>query len=291
MAWPSTVAPHQAASAAQYNGIVLAIQTWQGDVSAGSHKLTNCGGITLAANAVLDVSAGGINIKGALALAADPVPLTVSTLGGTSLQFFTSGTALNPQIRSSTGGLIITSQAATITRNLRISVVEGAEEFLQALSGRLRIASNSLDVDLDVVAAGKLQGASLNITNPANITLGSNWTNWTPVITASGGMVLSAVTVQNAQYLRVGALLFIYLQLSFTVGGTPDLVVYASLPVAPLINSVLASTFFATPAASWPTPAMARGDTIGAVMMRATAAATYAAGSYNIMVAGFYKCA
>lgn len=290
MAWPSTVAPHQAASAAQYNGITLAIQTWQGDVSAGGHALTNCGGITLNANAVLDVSAGGAQLKGALAIAADPVPLTVSTAGGPSLQMFTGGGVAHPQLRSSSGQILITSQAATITRSLRINASEGGGEYLAPQSTRLRIVG-SLDIDTDLVAGGKLQGANLNITNPANITLGSNWTNWTPVITASGGMVLSAVTVQNAQYLRVGALLFIYLQLSFTVGGTPDLVVYASLPVAPLINSVLASTFFATPAAGWPTPAMARGDTTGVIMMRATAAATFAAGAYNIMVAGFYKCA
>ncbi len=290
MAWPATVSPHQAASAAQYNGVVLAIQTWQGDVSAGGYKLTNCGGITLAANGVLDVSAGGSNIKGALAIAADPVPLTVSTAGGVSLQLYTGGGAANPQLRSSSGGVVISSQAASITRAVRIVAIEGQEEFLLASSGRLRIAG-SLDIDTDVVAAGKVQAATLNITNPANITLGANWVTWTPTLTPDAAMTLGAISFADAQYLRVGALLFFKLNCTFTVGGTPGTFVGISVPV-PVVGapSGLAGIFTQTPTTAFMTAAVARSDLTYGVVLRC-GQNLFTAGVYTVYISGFYRCA
>jgi hypothetical protein len=291
MAWPATVSPHQAASAAQYNAAVLAIQTWQGDVSAGGHKLTNCGGITLAANGVLDISAGGSSIKGALAIAADPVPLTVSTAGGPSLQLYTGGGAAHPQLRSSSGQILVTSQAASITRSVRINASEGAEEYLAPQSGRLRVVG-SFDVDTDVVAGGKLQGASLNVTTPANITLGANWTNWTPTITASASMTVSSVTITDAQYVRFGPFMFFKFYVSFVLGGTLDNTVFVSQPPVALVGLLSAFSCWLQNISMVGTyPFAGVGYAQGVQLcLRPAQGINFAAATYAASCSGFYRC-
>jgi len=49
MAWPADVADGQVILAAQINAIRNSVQTWPGDVDAGAYKLTNAGGVWLAA--------------------------------------------------------------------------------------------------------------------------------------------------------------------------------------------------------------------------------------------------
>jgi hypothetical protein len=237
MAWPSTVAPHQAASAAQYNGIVLALQTWQGDVSAGGHKLTNCGGITLAANAVLDVSAGGFNIKGGLHTTTDGnnIGLTVtSSDAARTLQMYVPPAGATPAgtaMVSSNGQFVL--RTPDTSRGVVFSFVAGAEEYISSNSGRLRLA-NSVDVDVDLVAGGKLQGASLNISNPANITLGANFVNWTPVITPNAPMTLVSTSLEHAYYLRIGPVVFFSFGMVLVFGGTAAAGFSVSLPLAAL---------------------------------------------------------
>jgi hypothetical protein len=291
MAWPATVASNQNATAAQYNALVSALQLWGGQVDAGNNTIKNLGGFVLSANAVLDASAGGLALNGDLKInaGADGNALTLASAGGHSLTFFTGGSTPNAQLFTDTGQL--TLRSADSTRSIRFAVTAGAEEYLTTGSGRLRFAV-PVDVDTDVVAGGRVTAASLTVTNAANITLGSNWQSYTPVVSASGSMAVSGVAIQSAQWLRLGALLFVSVQVSFTLAGTADVNVYLTTPVAMLSAAAAAvSAMFLTLASGASGVGFGRFDATNGMLLKSPSGATWPLGNYNVIVSGFYRCA
>lgn len=295
MSWPSPVAVKQAATANQYNALLASLQTWGGQVDAANNTIKNLGGFSFAAAAVLDATAGGLTILGGLKVtvaAATNIGLTVTSADASrTMQLFIANGAA-PALLSSTSNFALRT-SSTDTRAIIFSFVAGAEEFIATTSGRLRFTV-PLDVDTDIVAGGKVTAASLTVTNSANIVIGANWVSWTPIFTASGAMAVSGVNLLDAQYLRVGPWVFFKIYVAFTLGGTADQAVYASLPVIPVGQPVaLAILIQVLTGANYPVPAIAYSDSTsgGRVFMRSGSAVNFALGSYNVMVSGFYRCA
>jgi hypothetical protein len=296
MAWPSTVIPGQNATANQYNAVVGNLQTWGGDVDAAGHVLKNVGGLALSGAVTIDATqypfaiTGGMKVTAALA---SNVGITVSSADAArTVQLYAppaGGSA--PAIFSSTSNFAIRTTAAD-TRAIVFSVVAGAEEFISTTSGRLRVAV-PLDADSDVISGGKVQGASLTVTNAANISFGGNWANWTPTLTASGSMTISGVTITDAQYLRVGPLVFFKLVCAFTLGGTLDLQVNATPPVPVVgVYSGITVMWAGTPTVSYLMVGTGRMDATAGIVLRPINANVFpAAGTHNAIATGFYRCA
>lgn len=53
---------------------------------------------------------------------------------------------------------------------------------------------------------------------------------WTPAVTANGAMTATADAVNTATYQQVGAYVFFQVSVSFTIGGTPDTILFISNP-------------------------------------------------------------
>lgn len=295
-AWPATVNPHQQASAQQYNALLTSVQAWGGDVNASGFKLTNAGGVVFSAGANFDVSAGGMTFTGGINIKAPTtsIGLTVtSNDGARTLQCAVpnSGGAA-PAILTSTSNFALHT-ALGDTRGIAFNYPAGVEENISSSSGRLRFAV-PIDIDTDVVAGGKVQAATLNITSAAGITIGAGWSTWTPTITTNNAaMTITGVSVVDAQYFRVGPVLYFKVAFSFTLGGTMDFGVYCTLPVALVGNySALAAAFIQSPAgANTAMPAVARTDSNQGVVIRYGAALNFVAGLYNVVISGFYRCA
>jgi hypothetical protein len=72
---------------------------------------------------------------------------------------------------------------------------------------------------------------AMTLTNASGLSFGSNWQTWTPALSASGSMTVSAVTANDASYLRLGPIVHIRLYISAaTLGGTLSNQVYITLP-------------------------------------------------------------
>lgn len=56
------------------------------------------------------------------------------------------------------------------------------------------------------------------------------WQSWTPIITGSGVMTVSGTSITAAKFMKFGNLLFFYLIVSFTLGGTASTDVQITLP-------------------------------------------------------------
>jgi hypothetical protein len=88
---------------------------------------------------------------------------------------------------------------------------------------------------------------------PDRVKFGNDWQTYTPVVTASGAMTVSALTVYLAQYLRRGAECLLQLNFTLTLGGTLDTYLYLTLPV-PAVNlaaSMAATAAVVSPGAGW----------------------------------------
>ena len=73
--------------------------------------------------------------------------------------------------------------------------------------------------------------AGFTCSNAANMNFGGNWQAWPASIAASGSMTVSAVTVDSAQYIRLGPLVHFFFKANFNLGGTSSTTLYISLPV------------------------------------------------------------
>lgn len=71
----------------------------------------------------------------------------------------------------------------------------------------------------------------LNVGTPANIVFGNGWLNWTPTVTAWQSMTVSNVSFINAQYLRIGPIVFWHLLAQMTLGGTASNQIFLTSPV------------------------------------------------------------
>jgi hypothetical protein len=131
----------------------------------------------------------------------------------------------------------------------------------------------------------------VNFKDAINITLGSNWQNWTPTVTGSGSMTISALTINEAQYLRLGPLVFFKFYITFTMGGTiaasdaPSV----SLPVTVQGNVSTAAMQLHPPSANW-APGYCLINSTGSVVRCALYnEAAMGAGSWSIICEGFYR--
>jgi hypothetical protein len=94
---------------------------------------------------------------------------------------------------------------------------------------------------------------AVTFTSPEKVKFGSDWQTYTPAITASGAMTISALTVFLAQYLRRGAECLLQLNFTLTLGGTLDTYLYLTLPVpsANLAAPQVAAASVVSPGAGW----------------------------------------
>jgi hypothetical protein len=243
MAWPSAVAAHQTATANQYNGLLAAVQAWGGNVDAGGYTLANLAGLAVAANAVLDVSAGGFGIKGAVAIGGVDAAAQALTINTSDGQWFALAkkVSANPYLASSTN--VLRMQSTDNSRALAFSLLPGQPEQITAASNTLRFFSTALAVDGDSTFAGKLTSAALTVTNAANITLGANWQNWTPTITTDqAGTTPTGVSWLAREYLRIGPIVFFSIAVTFALTSASYTYIYFTLPaVGPENGFFLAS--------------------------------------------------
>jgi hypothetical protein len=116
------------------------------------------------------------------------------------------------------------------------------------------------------------------------------WRNdFFPAVTPSGAMTASGVA-GTFQYLRIGPLVFFYLGISMTLGGTPSDHVTFSLPLAPVtVNAMPCAGAITTPSGTF-SPAFFQANG-GALLAYLSPVATFAAGANTFYVSGFYRCA
>lgn len=129
---------------------------------------------------------------------------------------------------------------------------------------------------------------------PASISFGSGWQNWTPAVTASGSMTISGLTVTEAQYLRIGPLVFVKVFLAMTLGGTASNQIYITPPVTLLSssqNSLMPSSINLGGGFNW-FAAWGFSDTANnRFVVWPTGGGNYTLGSANVLFEGFYRCA
>jgi len=64
------------------------------------------------------------------------------------------------------------------------------------------------------------------------------WTTWSPTITPGGSMTYGSQTINHARYIQINDLVFISLDVTGTVGGTPNNTLTFTLPVTATSNGV-----------------------------------------------------
>jgi hypothetical protein len=285
MAWPSPVVAGQTATANQYNALVTAVQTWGGDVDAAGYALKNLGSLVINQNGSIDVSAGNFSIKGPVNLTGIEGNGVTATAGDAAAISLYTKSGQNPALVSSKS--VVEVRSADPSRLIRLSAVPGQEEFIQAISGRLRLAG-SVDIDTDAVLGGKLTAAAAQFTNAANLTFGSNWQNWTPTFGASAGMTLTGIAIIYARYLRIGPIILFALRINGTIGGT--LGNYVSISGPPLGNAFPSNTVG--------TCLIQQAGILGGVLnidntptllCNLSTGANYISGSLILIVSGFYQ--
>lgn len=123
-----------------------------------------------------------------------------------------------------TDSIDLTNTAGVLTADVLISATAGnqvsiAADGLLVPQAFVRSISDTSSVDL-AVSAGDLT---------ANVLTDYSGT-WTPVVTASGSMTVSGLTISLARFFVLGSTTFFDLTLLFTLGGTQSTAVYVTLP-------------------------------------------------------------
>lgn len=131
----------------------------------------------------------------------------------------------------------------------------------------------------------------LTISQPQLLSFGTNWASYTPTMTASGSMTLSSIVYNDAQYLRVGPLVFFKLNVTFNTGGTADVQLTFSLPVPFVGGMSTATAQLHTPTAPW-TPAWCSVDAASNMRLKQAGEGAFPLGTgLSCMIEGFYRCA
>jgi hypothetical protein len=129
----------------------------------------------------------------------------------------------------------------------------------------------------------------LNIGNAANVNIGSNWQNWSPSVTSF--MSLSGISIADAQYLRIGPIVYVKFDISFTCGGSAADRVFVSLPVAPVGNPQIqyAAISFGSANALQATWAYAEASST-TIQVLTNLQSNYPLGFVRFLVNGQYRC-
>jgi lysophospholipase L1-like esterase len=129
--------------------------------------------------------------------------------------------------------------------------------------------------------------SALSITAPENLTLGAGWLNYTPTITAGGSMTVSGVTIMDAQYCRLGPIIFFKVYASFSLGGTAHSAVFVTLPVAQVGTLQPIDGYMAPFGAGWQTGfSFVNGATAEVDHNQQT---SFPLGATSIMIGGAYR--
>ncbi len=270
--------------------------------TAGINSNLGIGVTAATATTALDVN-GQISIR-ALAAPALPTLVVAGTAGSTTYSYCVvakqpdgSYSAASPTATTATGN-------ATLTATNKITVswtaVPGATSYdLYKLVGGLtgKIATTALLTIADTGLAGNTLFPSAATTGNLNVAgaitgaLGG-WPTWnpnSPAISASGVMTVSAVTVNEANYIRIGPIVFFKLYISLTIGGTVSTNVNITLPIAQVgvqPDNVTVNNWFG----SW----IAGSGTCTGTSLKiyqANQANNFSLGAQYITANGFYRCA
>jgi hypothetical protein len=117
------------------------------------------------------------------------------------------------------------------------------------------------------------------------------WTSWTPTVTASGAMTVSSLSNFDAQYCKIGAMVFFKIELSMTLGGTASNQVYVSLPVASVGADVACQMHMQNAAITWTAVFGFTQSANSRVVASLNNNANWALGSAWVFAEGFYRCA
>ncbi|HEY7306261.1 MAG TPA: hypothetical protein VH601_19205 [Bryobacteraceae bacterium] len=115
------------------------------------------------------------------------------------------------------------------------------------------------------------------------------WQNWTPSYSTGSAMTVSLITLNDAQYLRMGPLVFFKVSTQVSLGGTAANLVAISLPVAMVGFNVLATAAINDGAAV--NPGFGQVVTPNGLQIFRPNLVNYAVpGTYTLTAAGFYRC-
>ena len=79
----------------------------------------------------------------------------------------------------------------------------------------------------------KLTGLQDQISALRTIEIGGVWTDFTPALSASGSMTISAESGLVGRYSVIGKLCFVGVRAIFTTGGTASTAIYINTPISP----------------------------------------------------------
>jgi hypothetical protein len=117
------------------------------------------------------------------------------------------------------------------------------------------------------------------------------WTTWTsPVVTPGGSMTMSSVVFSQAQWFRIGGILYYVLGSSFVIGGTPSNTITVTLPVTAVGSTPVGSAIVLDGSVGW-YPANAIPGT-GTILIRPPGNITsgnFTATTTNFYLSGFYR--
>ena len=121
---------------------------------------------------------------------------------------------------------------------------------------------------------------------------GGTWQTWTPTIGASGAMTVSGITITQAIYLRMGSLLFLQLQVQFTLGGTADTNVTVTTPAVSGASSAqyLGADIIRSGDGFWNFATAILPASSSTMTVRQTNANILPLGATQIAVFGMYRC-
>lgn len=157
-------------------------------------------------------------------------------------------------------------------------------------AGRLLLGTltdNSTDL---LQVAGSVSVNGITVATPANITLGSGWTTWSPTVTGWVSMTVSGLSVVDAQYLRIGPIVYFKFQASMTLGGTASSQVFVTLPIS-MAGAISCFTAYIKQAAGW-LVAYGYADPSGNLLkFFPDGEANWALGTAWVWGEGFYRCA
>lgn len=113
---------------------------------------------------------------------------------------------------------------------------------------------------------------------------------WTPTVTGDGSMTASSVTVNDANYVRMGPYIFFRVSVSFTVGGSVNAGFALSAPVVGVVdNSADLFETACTDNSAVVTNGCRWRYTASGIYVVKSAATNWTAGTATINISGFYR--
>lgn len=234
MAWPNAVTAGQGALASDFNSVISALQLWGGNVSAGGYGVSDLSSVA-ARTGNASWQEFRLQAVAGSGLANDVLALQVnarSTAGGADAWSNVFSVAALTGVVSVTSPVTFNG-ALTLGAGLNLNgqTVSGASTFsgAVALNGGITLGAGGLNLNAQTIGGNGTFSGAITFSSPGNLTFGSNWTVWTPTITASGSMTISGAS-GNAVYFRIGKTLLISVTYSFNLGGTASNYIFFTLP-------------------------------------------------------------